>query len=187
MAGITKSRQNEAKFRLLFENSPDAMLLLDEDVFVDCDQAAVEMMRCAGKEQLLALDLYDISPARQPDGRLSSERAHDLVAAAFREGSLHFEWVHHFGTARKRAHARVADAVRCDCGRQQFVRVGRNVERRAAGKPGLRARLGATGGFLPTDFPHRKRSSVLQKQLAGWNTWRVTRNWGLVCRPDLTP
>ncbi len=28
-------REDEAKFRLLFEKSPDAMLLLDRDVFVD--------------------------------------------------------------------------------------------------------------------------------------------------------
>jgi len=87
-------RESEAKFRLLFENSPDAMLLLDGDAFVDCNQAAVEMMRCSSKEQLLALDLYDISPERQPDGQISSEKARDLVATAFREGSLRFEWVH---------------------------------------------------------------------------------------------
>jgi PAS domain S-box-containing protein len=90
----TESRENEAKFRLLFENSPDAMLLLDGDAFVDCNQAAVEMMRCAGKEQLLALRPYDISPKKQPDGRLSNEKARDLIATAFREGSLRFEWVH---------------------------------------------------------------------------------------------
>ncbi len=88
------SGKSETKFRLLFEKSPDAMLLLDGDVFVDCNQAAVEMMRCSSKEQLLALDLYDIFPERQPDGRLSSEKARDLVATAFREGSLRFEWVH---------------------------------------------------------------------------------------------
>ncbi|MBL7065248.1 MAG: PAS domain S-box protein [Anaerolineae bacterium] len=97
----TESRQSEetpgeseVKFRLLFERSPDAMLLLDGDVFIDCNQAAVEMMGCASKEQLLALRLYDISPERQPDGRLSTEKVRDLVAAAFREGSLRFEWVH---------------------------------------------------------------------------------------------
>ena len=90
----TESRANEAKFRLLFENSPDAMLLLDGDVFVDCNQAAVKMMRCASKEQLLVLRPYDISPEKQPDGRLSNEKARDLIAAAFREGNLRFEWVH---------------------------------------------------------------------------------------------
>jgi PAS domain S-box-containing protein len=87
-------KESEDKFRLLFEESPDAMFLLDEHVFVDCNQAAVEMMRCSSKEQLLALHLYDISPEWQPDGRLSSEKARDLIATAFREGSARFEWVH---------------------------------------------------------------------------------------------
>ncbi|HHR85624.1 MAG TPA: PAS domain S-box protein, partial [Candidatus Acetothermia bacterium] len=87
-------RGNEARFRLLFEKSPDAMLLLDEDAFVDCNQAAVEMMGCACKEQLLALHPYDISPERQPDGRLSSEKASELIAKAHQQGSLLFEWVH---------------------------------------------------------------------------------------------
>jgi len=87
-------RESEAEFRLLFEKSPDAMLLLDGDVFIDCNQAAVEMMHCASKQQLLALHLYDISPERQPDGRLSTEKAHALIATAFREGSVQFEWLH---------------------------------------------------------------------------------------------
>jgi len=87
-------RESEAKFRLLFEKSPDAMLLLDGDVFVDCNQAAVEMMGCASKEELLSLRPYDISPERQPDGRLSVEKARELIDRAHREGSLRFEWVH---------------------------------------------------------------------------------------------
>jgi len=87
-------RESEAKFRLLFEKSTDAMLLLDGDVFVDCNQAAVEMMGCSSKEQLLVFHPDDISPERQPDGQLSSERARDLIATALREGSLRFEWVH---------------------------------------------------------------------------------------------
>jgi len=101
IAGATEPKQSEealgeseAMFRLLFEKSPDAMLLLDGDVFVDCNQAAMQMMRCSSVEQLLALHPYDISPERQPDGRLSIEEVHDLIAAAFREGSLRFEWVH---------------------------------------------------------------------------------------------
>ena len=87
-------KESEAKFRLLFEESADAMLLLDGDVFVDCNQVAVEMMGCSSKEQLLALHPYDISPERQPDGRLSVEKAHELIVTALRKGSLRFEWVH---------------------------------------------------------------------------------------------
>ncbi|HID62599.1 MAG TPA: PAS domain-containing protein, partial [Anaerolineae bacterium] len=67
--------EGEAMFRLLFQRSPEAMLLLDGEVFIDCNQAAVEMMGCSSKEQLLALHPYDISPERQSDGRPSVEKA----------------------------------------------------------------------------------------------------------------
>jgi len=87
-------RESEAEFRLLFEKSPDAMLLLDGDTFIDCNQAAVEMMGCASKEELLALHPYDISPEKQPDGRISIEKARELIDIAHQEGSLRFEWVH---------------------------------------------------------------------------------------------
>jgi len=87
-------RASETKFRLLLEESPDALLLLDGDVFVDCNQAAVEMMRCSSKEHLLSLRPSDISPEKQPDGRLSLEKANELITAACNEGSLRFEWVH---------------------------------------------------------------------------------------------
>jgi PAS domain-containing protein len=80
-------RGTKAKFQLLFEKSADAMLLLDGDVFMDYNQAAVEMMRFSSKEQLLSLRPYDISPEKQPDGQLSITRAHDTIAAALREVS----------------------------------------------------------------------------------------------------
>ena len=87
-------KESEGKFRLLFERSPDAMLLLDGDVFIDCNQAALAMMRCPSKEQLLTLHPHDISPKKQPDGQLSSEKAREMTATAFREGNIRFEWVH---------------------------------------------------------------------------------------------
>ena len=73
--------RSDSEFRLLFERSPDAMLLLDGDVFIDCNQAALAMMRCPSKEQLLALHPHDISPKKQPDGQLSVEKAYEMTAA----------------------------------------------------------------------------------------------------------
>lgn len=64
-------KENENTFRLLFEQSPDAMLLLDRDVFIDCNPAAVKMFACTNKKQLLNLHPSDLSPEKQPDGCLS--------------------------------------------------------------------------------------------------------------------
>jgi PAS domain-containing protein len=59
---------SEGALRLVFERSPDAILLLDDGVFIDCNQAAVDMLRAVGKDELLALSPSDLSPALQPDG-----------------------------------------------------------------------------------------------------------------------
>ena len=87
---------SESRFRVMFERTADALMLLDgtTGLFVDCNQAAVELMRCQDKSELLQLHPSQISPLRQPDGRLSIEKADDMIATALRNGSHRFEWVH---------------------------------------------------------------------------------------------
>ena len=89
-----KNEGKERTFRLLFEHSDDAMLLLDEYVFIDCNPAAVKMFGCSDKKQLLSLRPADISPEKQPDGRFSRERDEELIAKAIDQGSNRFEWLH---------------------------------------------------------------------------------------------
>jgi diguanylate cyclase (GGDEF)-like protein/PAS domain S-box-containing protein len=87
---------SESRFRLMFERTADALMLLDgtTGLFADCNQAAVELLRCQDKNELLQLHPSQISPLRQPDGRLSSEKADEMIATALRNGSHRFEWVH---------------------------------------------------------------------------------------------
>ncbi len=87
-------RESEQKFRLLFERSADAMLILDGERFVDCNAAAMTMMRCSNKEDLISIPPSALSPERQPDGRPSSEKAGELIREAFERGTLRFEWLH---------------------------------------------------------------------------------------------
>jgi diguanylate cyclase (GGDEF)-like protein/PAS domain S-box-containing protein len=87
---------DDRRFRLMFERTADALLLLDGEtgLFVDCNQAAVDLLRCEDKDELLQLHPSQISPLRQPDGELSSEKADEMIATALRNGSHRFEWVH---------------------------------------------------------------------------------------------
>jgi|GEM_PF-3264159 len=87
-------KESEAKFRLLFERSADAMILLDRERFIDCNKAALEMMKCSFKEELLNLTPTQISPKRQPDGNRSYEKGEELMNTAFEKGSHRFEWAH---------------------------------------------------------------------------------------------
>jgi PAS domain S-box-containing protein len=90
--GITDA---ESMFRMLFERSADAILLLDpqREVFVDCNPAAVHMMRASSKEQLLLTNPAKFSPECQPDGRNSWEKTHEMIGLILANGSYRFEWV----------------------------------------------------------------------------------------------
>ena len=83
----------EGALRLVFERSPDAILVLDDGVFIDCNQAAVDMLHAAGKDELLSLSLSDLSAAIQPDGTSSQNKAREMIAVALERGSHRFEWL----------------------------------------------------------------------------------------------
>ena len=86
--------QNERLFRSLFEKSADAILLLENGIFTDCNQATVEMMHADDKQQFLSLHPSLLSPEFQPDGRPSGEKADEMIRTALERGSHRFEWVH---------------------------------------------------------------------------------------------
>ncbi len=81
-------------YRELFELSADAILIIEGDAFVDCNPAAVEMLRYGTKEEVLRAHPSALSPPHQPDGRPSFEKANEMIALAFERGSHRFEWDH---------------------------------------------------------------------------------------------
>jgi PAS domain S-box-containing protein len=82
-------------FELFFERSADAIWLYDPKagVFVDCNQAAVQLMRAGTKENLLQLRPADLSPPLQPDGCCSMQKAGEVTSMADKLGAYRFEWV----------------------------------------------------------------------------------------------
>jgi PAS domain S-box-containing protein len=92
--------ESEQKFRLLFEKSPDPCLLLEDLRVVDCNEEALRILGYSRKEELLGLLPSDFSPERQPDGRLSTEKA-DAIWAATLHASQLFEWVHRKSDGRE--------------------------------------------------------------------------------------
>jgi PAS domain S-box-containing protein len=93
-AGDTTLADNESMFRQLFERSADAIFLFDpgREVFVDCNRAAVEMMRATSKQQLLMVHPATLSPEFQPDGQSSREKTPEVINLALSKGSHRFEW-----------------------------------------------------------------------------------------------
>ncbi|MBV6396104.1 MAG: hypothetical protein HFACDABA_01692 [Anaerolineales bacterium] len=87
-------RESEARFQTLFEHSADAYLILDGNIFVDCNQATVDMLGARTKEEVLSTHPSQLSPEFQPDGRPSAEKANEMIQTALEKGSNRFEWMH---------------------------------------------------------------------------------------------
>lgn len=85
---------DETRFRHVFEHSVDAMLLSDGLRILDCNQAAVEILRCRDREHVLTLTPDDLLPPTQPDGRPSGEGTAEMVTSVMEQGSIRFEWMH---------------------------------------------------------------------------------------------
>ena len=81
-------------YRELFERSADAILIIEGETFIDCNDAAVRMLRHANREDVLRTHPSQLSPPTQPDGRESFEKANEMIALAFDRGSHRFEWDH---------------------------------------------------------------------------------------------
>ncbi len=87
-------KESEAKYRLLFEKSKDAILILENRIFMDCNQATIDMLRYNNKAELLTTHPSQLSPEFQPDGRPSAEKAEEMMNLAVEHGSHRFEWAH---------------------------------------------------------------------------------------------
>ena len=92
---ITDRAELEERFRVLFEQSPQAHLLVGEHGIIDCNPAAAALLGCPDKSQLIAQNPSVFSPEYQPDGRSSLEKSYEMEKMARENGSHSFEWVHH--------------------------------------------------------------------------------------------
>lgn len=84
---------SEEKYRALFESADDAIFLMDEEIFVDCNSSALKMFNCQ-REDIIGQPPYRFSPPAQPDGRSSIEKAKELIQNALSGNPQAFEWVH---------------------------------------------------------------------------------------------
>ncbi len=87
-------KESEEKYRILFEKSDDAILIIDGHKFVDCNNSVVKMLGFKSKAELLNTHPSDLSPDFQPDGKKSYEKAEEMIKIALDKGVNHFEWIH---------------------------------------------------------------------------------------------
>jgi PAS domain S-box-containing protein len=91
---ITESKQQEESQRVIFEFSTDAHLLIDDEGIIDCNNAALRMLKCDNKADVVGKNPSVFSPEFQPDGRRSAEKAAEINQLIFEKGHQQFEWMH---------------------------------------------------------------------------------------------
>jgi PAS domain S-box-containing protein len=86
-------RESESKFRTLFETANDAIFLMDQGVFTDCNPMTLKMFRVE-KEQIVGKTPNAFSPEYQPSGKKSEIEALARIKAAINGEVQSFEWQH---------------------------------------------------------------------------------------------
>ncbi|GAB2791962.1 PAS domain S-box-containing protein [Hymenobacter luteus] len=97
---ITESRQvaevlaaSEQKFRRLFEQSTDAVALMQNEQFIDCNAAVLALLGATDKQQVLGHYPWDLAPYEQRPGVRSSSYFRESVAEALQSGSKRCEGI----------------------------------------------------------------------------------------------
>ncbi len=86
-------RENETKYRMLFESAVDGILLMENNIFIDCNSRALDLFGCM-KNEIIGETPYRFSPETQPDGSRSFDRALEKISSAYSGAAQNFEWTH---------------------------------------------------------------------------------------------
>jgi PAS domain S-box-containing protein len=86
-------RLKEARLRSLFQESFDAVLLLEGDRIVDCNQAAEEVLRVPSRDELLRMNFEELFPKDGPETLPVSIKTKRWVLTATRKKKARFEGI----------------------------------------------------------------------------------------------
>jgi diguanylate cyclase (GGDEF)-like protein/PAS domain S-box-containing protein len=85
-------KASEYTFRTLFEGSSDAVLIMEDNKFVDCNPATIELLGYDSKESIVGKSPWELSPEMQPDKKNSKEKALEIINTT--QKNIRFEWWH---------------------------------------------------------------------------------------------
>jgi PAS domain S-box-containing protein len=83
--------QNEQKYRCLFENLHDAVLIYADEKIIDFNPMALKIFRCE-RQDIIDHAFADLAPEFQSDGRRSTELVSHLIRQASDGKSISFKW-----------------------------------------------------------------------------------------------
>jgi PAS domain S-box-containing protein len=87
-----KIKENEIQYRTLYENANDAILLLKDNVIIDCNPKTMDLFRCES-QYIIGKTVKELSPDSQPDGESSGEKVTELINLALSNVPQRVEWI----------------------------------------------------------------------------------------------
>ena len=85
--------EREKRFRTLFESTYDAILIIRDGRYIDCNAGARRLFK-GGKTDIVGRTPDDLSPPSQPDGKSSEDRIRELLKKALAGTPQIFTWKH---------------------------------------------------------------------------------------------
>ena len=86
-------RASENRYRSLFDTANDAIFIMSNEIFIDCNEQTLKMFGCT-REQIIGVSPYEFSPELQPDGLSSKTKALKMIKAVRHGKPQSFEWKH---------------------------------------------------------------------------------------------
>jgi PAS domain S-box-containing protein/putative nucleotidyltransferase with HDIG domain len=86
-------KKSESKYRLLFEEANDGILIIQNSRISECNTKILEMFR-SRREDILGKSPHEISPVFQPNGKRTVVMEQEMLKAALAGERQVFEWRH---------------------------------------------------------------------------------------------
>jgi diguanylate cyclase (GGDEF)-like protein/PAS domain S-box-containing protein len=91
---LDEKEEDIKKYYNIFESSKDAIMLLSNHIFLECNKATLKMFACRSREDFLLHRPSDFSPEFQEKGIPSKELEIQYMKEALEKGKVIFEWTH---------------------------------------------------------------------------------------------
>ncbi|MCB2408683.1 PAS domain S-box protein [Hymenobacter lucidus] len=92
---------SEGRFRKLFEQSADAVALVQQGYFIDCNASALRLLAALDSDEVVGQPVSRFLPEQQPDGTPATKLFADLIAQAGTTGSGRMEVLMHRTTGEE--------------------------------------------------------------------------------------
>ncbi|HTY57848.1 MAG TPA: PAS domain S-box protein [Bacteroidota bacterium] len=87
-------RESEQRYRALFEGANDAILIMNGEVFIQCNEMTLATFGCDERAEIVGHTPWEFSPPLQPDGRASREKAIEILEDVSKGTPRRFAWTH---------------------------------------------------------------------------------------------